>query len=271
MKKLTLTTISLLIAGLVFSEEEKQKQLIIGKLVPGKSVVDPNEKLPEGDVKKPKRPLHRSFPLHWGKPPAVQTRDIRPLPGGFGMGSSTLANWIKDNIKKDIDKGKEPIKPKPQPRPEPPIELKEKMDSYKETQQSLQTGLREKIKALGKKPSRDEVRKTVEQFRTDNKDLIESQKEIGKSIQDWQKKPEPSAEVKEKLQQVRETQKELDVVKKVFHEKLKNSKELSKEQRVGLIKEFKQANADKHKAVKEAQKELQKEIRSKIQSGDRRE
>ena len=73
------------------------------------------------------------------------------------------------------------------------------------------------------------------------------------------------------MQQVREKQKELDVVKKAFHEKLKNSKELSKDQRVDLIKEFKQANADKHKAVKEAQKELQKEIREKVQTGDRRE
>ena len=34
------------------------------------------------------------FPRHWKQPPAMQTRDIRQLPGGYGKGSSTLANWI---------------------------------------------------------------------------------------------------------------------------------------------------------------------------------
>ena len=76
--------------------------------------------------------------------------------------------------------------------------------------------------------------------------------------------------MKQKLQQVREKQKDLDVVKKEFHEKLKNSKELSKEQKTELIKDFKESNADKHKAVKNAQKELQKEIRQTKQTGDRR-
>jgi hypothetical protein len=41
------------------------------------------------------------FPAHWGEPPAMQTRDIRPLPGGYGQGSGTLANWIQDNLDKD--------------------------------------------------------------------------------------------------------------------------------------------------------------------------
>jgi len=50
----------------------------------------------------------RSFPIHWGSPPRVQTKDLRPLPGGFGMGSSTLAAWIEKNIKRDVEKGKRP-------------------------------------------------------------------------------------------------------------------------------------------------------------------
>lgn len=41
------------------------------------------------------------FPAHWGDPPKRQTRDLRPLPGGFGEGSSTLANWIQMNLDKD--------------------------------------------------------------------------------------------------------------------------------------------------------------------------
>jgi len=41
------------------------------------------------------------FPEHWGEPPKMQTRDIRPLPGGYGMGSSTLASWIKAKMAED--------------------------------------------------------------------------------------------------------------------------------------------------------------------------
>ena len=41
------------------------------------------------------------FPAHWGEPPAAQTFDLRPLPGGYGEGSGTLAKWIQSNLDKD--------------------------------------------------------------------------------------------------------------------------------------------------------------------------
>ena len=41
------------------------------------------------------------FPEHWGQAPAMQTRDLRPLPAGFGQGSSTLARWIEQKIDED--------------------------------------------------------------------------------------------------------------------------------------------------------------------------
>lgn len=41
------------------------------------------------------------FPAHWGEPPAIQTRDLRPLPGGYGEGSGTLAKWIQDHLDQD--------------------------------------------------------------------------------------------------------------------------------------------------------------------------
>ncbi|KAK3276819.1 hypothetical protein CYMTET_15131 [Cymbomonas tetramitiformis] len=41
------------------------------------------------------------FPAHWGEPPKMQTKDLRTLPGDYGMGSSTLANWIQGNMEKD--------------------------------------------------------------------------------------------------------------------------------------------------------------------------
>ena len=41
------------------------------------------------------------FPVHWGPEPLMQTRDYRPLPGDYGMGSGTLARWIQENLDKD--------------------------------------------------------------------------------------------------------------------------------------------------------------------------
>ena len=46
-----------------------------------------------------------SFPESWGEQPATGTMDYRPLPGGYGHGSSTLANWIRRNMEKDRDAG----------------------------------------------------------------------------------------------------------------------------------------------------------------------
>ena len=39
------------------------------------------------------------FPTTWGKPPEIQTKDYRPLPYGYGHGSSTLYHWIEENKK----------------------------------------------------------------------------------------------------------------------------------------------------------------------------
>jgi hypothetical protein len=45
----------------------------------------------------PKAPV---FPPAWGKPPKLQTKDWRRLPGKYGFGSSTLAHWIERNQQK---------------------------------------------------------------------------------------------------------------------------------------------------------------------------
>merc|ERR1719353_1213072 len=59
--------------------------------------------MPEsGRVKaQPSQTISKEFPEHWGPPPRIQTRDLRPLPGGYGRGSSTLAGWIKRNMDAD--------------------------------------------------------------------------------------------------------------------------------------------------------------------------
>ena len=35
-----------------------------------------------------------SYPPAFGEPPRMQTRDLRPLPFGYGMGSGTIATWL---------------------------------------------------------------------------------------------------------------------------------------------------------------------------------
>ena len=53
----------------------------------------------------------RPFPTHWGPPPARETRDLRPLPGGYGRGSSTLARWIQEHLDADADAASGPRSP----------------------------------------------------------------------------------------------------------------------------------------------------------------
>ena len=46
----------------------------------------------------------KPFPAEWGSPPEIQTKDYRPLPHGYGHGSSTLYNWITKNTQKDFQR-----------------------------------------------------------------------------------------------------------------------------------------------------------------------
>ena len=64
-----------------------------------KNAQAPIKPKPGGPIFKlaPRKP----FPKHWGGPPRRQTRDRRALPGGYGMGSGTLAKWIQENLDRD--------------------------------------------------------------------------------------------------------------------------------------------------------------------------
>jgi len=44
----------------------------------------------------------KKFPPSWGVPPLMQTRDYVVWPEGYGAGSSTIAEWISDNLRKDV-------------------------------------------------------------------------------------------------------------------------------------------------------------------------
>ena len=110
MKKITISLIAASILGLgsLSFAQNKSTASIKDKPTAAKpkptSPADANPKVkpPPGAVQngvdKEKPVARKPFPLHWGKPPAIQTRDYRPLPGGFGFGSSTLAVWIDKNL-----------------------------------------------------------------------------------------------------------------------------------------------------------------------------
>ena len=180
MKTLTLTTLSLLIAGFAFSEEEKPRELVIGKILPKREKADPGEKKPAPDKVKPDRPKHKPFPPHWGKPPAIQTKDFRPLPAGFGMGSSTLARWILEHIKEDKER---PVKPERPKRPEPSEEVKAKLAAVKLVQNDLSLArkdLREQLK--GK--SKEDIADLVHKFRETQKDKFQELKVAQKALRE---------------------------------------------------------------------------------------
>jgi len=301
--KSTTLLVSLLIAGIAVGEEKKQP-LTIGKILPKATSTEVSKEKPTLKIGKlvpseqkpntkdvPEKPR---FPKHWGKPPAIQTRDMVKLPGNFGKGSSTLARWIAENLKEDAKKKKEKEKTKPtkpvdenpdpvppiQPidpieRPQPPKEIKEKIELHKKIQDSLRKGLKKKIDALGKGATKEEVRKVVEAYRKENAERIEDATHIGKQIQEWQnenrperpKRPEPSAEVREKAAKVRLVKNDLDVARKALGLELKGK---SKEDAAELIKAFRESQKDRHKALKDAKQELQKLIRETKQDGDRR-
>ena len=133
-----------------------------------------------------KRP--KPFPLHWGKPPMIQTRDMVPLPFGFGRGSSTLAKWIADNVKKDKSNiGDRPNKPEPKPRPKPSPEIQAKIDVLIEKKKALDSE-RRKLQGSFKGKSKDEIKELVKSFRDAQKDkheaIKQAQQELIKSIRE---------------------------------------------------------------------------------------
>ena len=167
MKKVTLTTLSLLIAGSVLAIDDR-------KPLPGKET----RTYKHDKVEKPKRPGHKKFPPHWGKPPAVQTKDLRPLPYGFGLGSSTLAKWIMKNVKEDLADKEKPKRPK---RPEPSKEVKDKITALNLVKKDInkaRSNLRDSLKDKSKE-SRIEL---IKQFKDSQKEKHIELKQAHKAL-----------------------------------------------------------------------------------------
>ena len=135
------------------------------------------------EVKKPptedvKRPDKKPFPLHWGQPPKIQTRDLKPLPFGYGMGSSTLAKWIFNNVKKDKENG---IIPKPPKRPAPSPEIKAKIKSLKEKKSLIQEAHKKLSEDL-RGTTKEQAAELIRAFRESNKERHEAAKQAHKDL-----------------------------------------------------------------------------------------
>jgi len=107
-------------------------------------------------------PNGKAYPAHWGAPPRNQTRDFRPLPGGYGQGSGTLATWIQKHLDQDAKASTHPEKKKPEAGNTEEIrQIEEKIaamedlatrarftaEGFKKHQEEL-AGLRARLKAL---------------------------------------------------------------------------------------------------------------------------
>ena len=191
----------------------------------------------------PPRPEHKPFPPHWGRPPAIQTKDIRPLPKGFeGMGSSTLCAWIERNVKSDLAKKDRPkpepkrppvVRPPAPPRPEFSDETKAELAGIKSDKKGLMEEMKAKLSQLGDDASREDARKAVEEFKKDNEARFAAIKEAADKVHEELKakrperkeRPEPPAAVKAKIAEVKKVEKTLHVARKAVSNKLKEAQD----------------------------------------------
>ena len=214
MKKFIIPTIvSLILSAFAFSQEKQKPE--VDSSIPGKKKVE---------VERPR------FPTHWGRPPEIQLKDYRPLPGGFGMGSSTLASWIKENIEEDAKNGK------------PKVDPKDPRNIEKETLQALKEG----------KISKGDAQKKLTSLR---KEMAEKgDRKLPKRPQ----KPELSEEVKEKIAAVKELEKSIHTEMRAKVEEL--GKDASREEIKSAVEEFKESNKERFEEIKEKHSSIREDM-----------
>ncbi|MDC0547400.1 hypothetical protein OAO16_00430 [Opitutales bacterium] len=278
------------------------------------------EKPKFGEHLSPGRPkfVKKEFPRHWGKPPAAQVKDYVDLPKGFGNGSSTLANWIKENLKKDsiekpeilterekldprkheaevigalkegritreeaqkklgalrgeMEKKGEFKRPKRPVKPELSDTVKDSLAEIKSDQQQLHDSMKAKLADLGESASKEDMRDAIETFKAENKEKFDAIKQAHEAIRESiesarpekPERPELNAELKVKVEALKEKHEELHTARKELHKQLK---EASKEEKQELITEFKETNKAKHEEIKTQSKEIKEEIRAIVET-----
>jgi hypothetical protein len=175
----------------------------------------------------------KDFPRHWGKPPEIQLRDYVDLPKGFGKGSSTLAYWIKENLKEDSIKKPEILTDR------------EKLDPRK-----YEAEVMGKVKEGS--ITRDDAQKKLGALRKE----MEKKGEFKRPKRP--QKPELSDSVKESISNIKSQQEALHSSMKAKLADL--GKDASKEDMRDAIETFKTENKEKFDAIKEANEAIRESI-----------
>jgi chromosome segregation ATPase len=181
--------------------------------------------------------IRPKFPLHWGKPPQAQTKDLVDLPGKFGKGSSTLASWIKEKIEDDISNGKPNLTDNSSGK-----EKFNRIEIEKETLQAVREG----------KITKEEARKKLDALRKDMADNGERKRP--KRPQ----KPEISDEVKAQIDAVKDLEKALHTEIKEKVNEL--GKDATREEIKATVESFKESNKNRFEEIKEAHTAIRENI-----------
>jgi hypothetical protein len=217
----------------------------------------------------------------WGKPEVLTDKeklDPRKFEGEVlkqvkeGKLSQEDARKKLDSLRGEMEKRGEFKRPKRLQKPELSAEVKDKLQDLKDLQDGLAKEMKTKLDGLKKDgATREEMREAVHAFQKDNKVILEDIRErhagIQQSLKDARppkpERPELTAEIKVKVEALKEKQKELHTARKDLHENLKDK---SKEDREELIADFKKDNKTKHEAIKAQAKEVKEEIRALVET-----
>jgi hypothetical protein len=220
--------------------------------------------------------VKKEFPRHWGKPPEAQTMDWTELPGDFGNGSSTLASWIKENLKKDSIEKPEILteREKLDPRKheaEVMGALKEGRITREAAQKKL-SALRGEMEKKGeiKRPKRrlkpdlsDAVKDSIAEIKADQKKLHESMKAKladlgeGASKEDMREAIEAfKADNKDKFEAIKQAHEAIRESMKAARPQKPERPELTSELKVKV-----EALKEKHKELHTARKELHEQLK----------
>jgi len=174
-------------------------------------------------------------------------------------------------LREEMEKKGEFKRPKRAVKPELTDAVKDSLAEIKADQKKLHESMKAKLADLGEGASKEEMREAIEAFKADNKDKFDAIKQahdaIRESIESARpekpERPELSAELKVKVEALKEKHKELHSARKELHQQLKDA---SKEEKEVLISAFKETNKEKHEEIKTQSKEIKEKIRELIET-----
>jgi DNA repair exonuclease SbcCD ATPase subunit len=177
-----------------------------------------------------------------------------------------LSSLREEMVKKGTFK-----RPQRMQKPQISEEIKAQIDTVKNLESALHTEIKDKVNALGKDATREEIKATVESFKEKNQERFEEIKNAHSSIREnleanrpeKPERPELNEELKAKVDALHAKRKEMHEAQKALHQ---NLKEASKEEREEMITAFKEENKAKHQEIKTQAKEVKEQIRALVET-----